>query len=489
MKRWRSFNGTIRGCAAGGLAALALACAQAGSAAPADTAALPLTLAGAGPYYVLDMDAQARRLSASTSLADLRVRNAAGDTMAFAWVEPPLPASAPQHAQARLYKVPLPADAATTVNAMPRQAWIVDTHNGNDDLLNLELALERDTQGVYTLRVEASDDLQHWRRLQEDAPLVLLQALPQVGSAGALATLADRQRPTAGDIDLDNVSARYLRLTTAPRSAIPPLVSASVTRTPHRPTPAPLEWSAAIAPSSCEEASCDYPLPPNTPVAQVQIVPTDVDTIGQVMVLGQVDANRQAVPRRSLLRGSLHALRLKATHSAEKAGLAWDSGAIASVYWLSQASGAPDLHSPPVRLDGATWQALRLETFGPISQLGRAAPTIRIAVRQRQLVFLARGTGPYVLARAKPAETSAPILLSDLMPGRAADAALPSASAAIAPPAPAESAAAASSQAQASAAAGSSWLWAALLAGLALIAALAWSLLRKRPTAAAKQGA
>ena len=268
----------MRGCATGGLAAIALACAQAGSAAPADSAALPLTLAGTGPYYVLDLDAQARQLSASASLADLRVRNAAGETMAFAWVEPPLPASAPQHVQARLYKVALPADAATTANAMPRQAWIVDTHNGNDDLLNLELALERDTQGVYTLRVEASDDLQHWRTLQEDAPLVLLQALPQVGSAGALATLADRERPTAGDIDLDSVPARYLRLTTARRSAIPPLVSASVTRVPHGPAPAPLEWSAPIAATSCEETTCDYALPRNTPVAAVQVAPAGCDS-------------------------------------------------------------------------------------------------------------------------------------------------------------------------------------------------------------------
>ncbi len=486
MKRSGGRNGTIRGCAWGGLAALALVCSQAEAAAPSDTAALPLTLAGTGPYYVLDVDAQARRLSASTSLADLRVRNAAGETMAFAWVEAALPTSAPQHVQARLYKVPLPADATTKADATPRQAWIVDTRDGNDDLLRLDLALERDTQGVYTLRVEASDDLQHWRTLQEDAPLVQLQALPQVGTTGTLATLADRERPSASGIDLDNVPARYLRLTTAPRSAIPPLVSASVTRTPHRPAPAPLEWSAAIAPSGCEDTSCDYPLPPNTPVAQVQIVPTEVDTIVQVMVLGQVDTSRQALPRRSLLRGSLHALRLKATHSAEKAGLAWDSAAIASIYWLSQASGAPDLHSPPVRLDGASWQALRLETFGPISQLGHAAPTIRIAVRQRQLVFLARGAGPYVLARAKPAETSAPMPLADLMPGRAADAALPAASATIAPIKPPVIAASAASTTQS--ASRTPWLWCTLPVGLVLIAAMAWPLLRKRRASVANEG-
>ena len=469
-----------------GLTALALACTQAGVAAPSDAASrLPLTLSGTGPYYTLDIDAPARQLSASTSLSDLRVRNGAGEAMAFAWVETASPPPAPQRVPAHLYKVPLPpADAASarTDDAPPRQAWIVDTRDDNEDLLHLDLALEHDTQGVYTLRIEASGDLQHWRTLQEDAQLVQLQALPQVGAAGTLETLAEREHLSANGIDLDNVPARYLRLTTARRSAIPPLVSASVTRAPHRPPPAPLEWSAPIAAASCEETSCDYALPRNTPVAAVQVAPADVDTIGQVMVLGQVDTSHQPPPRHSLLRGSLHALRLKAERSAEHAGLAWESASIASVYWLSQPSGAPDLHSPPVRLEGATWQALRLETFGPISQLGHAAPTIRIGVRQRQLVFVARGAGPFMLARATSAEPSAPMTLDALMPGRAPDAALPAASAVVTPAAASATAASAPATTVAPAAASTShapWLWAALLAGLALMGAMAWSLLRK----------
>jgi len=150
-----------------GLTALALACTQAGMAAPPDAAStLPLALSGTGPYYTLDIDAPARRLSASPSLSDLRVRNGAGEAMAFAWIETAPPTPAPQRVAAHLYKVPLPpADAASarTDDAPPRQAWIVDTRDADEDLLHLDLALEHDTQGVYTLRIEASDDLQHWR--------------------------------------------------------------------------------------------------------------------------------------------------------------------------------------------------------------------------------------------------------------------------------------------------------------------------------------
>jgi hypothetical protein len=201
------------------------------------------------------------------------------------------------------------------------------------------------------------------------------------------------------------------------------------------------------------------------------------------MVLGQVDASRMPPPRHSLLRGPLRALRLKAERAATQAGLAWSGAAIANVYWLTQASGAPDLHSPAVRLEGESWQALRLETFGPISQLGHTAPTIRIGVRPRHLVFVARGAGPFVLARATPAETTAALPLAQLMPARAPDAGLPEATASIAV-APASGAAASGpSTAPAPGAtatpARTPWLWAALLAGLALMAAMAWSLLRK----------
>jgi hypothetical protein len=475
-----------------GLTTLALACTQVGLAAAPDAVALPLTLSGTGPYYTLGVEMQARQASTSVDLSDLRVRNAAGEAMAFAWAETPLAPAPPQRAPARLYKVPPPpAGAASASEGVPRQAWIVDTREGKDDLLQLDLALERGAQGVYTLRIEAGDDLQHWRTLQEDAQLVQLQALPQVGGAGTLATLAEREHLSSNAVDLDNLPARYLRLTTAPRSAIPPLASATITRAPHRPPPAPLQWSAPIPATGCEATSCDYALPRNLPLAAVQIVPADVDTIGQVMVLGRIDIAQQPPPRHSLLRGSLHALRLKAEHSATQAGVAWDTAAITSAYWLTQASGAPDLHSPPVHLDGPSWQVLRLATFGPISQLGHTAPAIRIGVRPRQLVFVARGAGPFVLTRAKPGETLGAMALAQLMPARAADAALPEATATVTAAAASTDAVSAptnaASRGVAAASSHTPWLWAALLAGLALMGAMAWSLLR-RPSSSIAHG-
>lgn len=464
------------------LALTALALCGARAAAPSgEPAPLPLVLSGAGPVYTLTMDAPARRLSAAPGLADLRVRNGAGEAMAFAWAETPQAASAPQRAPARLARAVLPAgDAASAGTPSPRQAWIVDTKEAGHDLLRLDLGLERGTQGIWTLRVEASDDQQHWRTLTEDAHLVRLQALPQVGGTGALASLAGRAAASSDGIDLDDAPARYLRLTPAPRSAMPPLVSAAVERAPHRPAPPPIDWSAPIAAARCDETSCDYPLPPNTPVAAVQVTPADIDTIVDVTVRGRADAGRQPPPRRSLLRAPLDTLRPKARRAASQdASAEWADAAMASVYWLSQPDGAPDLHSPPIRLDGRTWRALRLETPGPISQLGHDAPTLRIGVRRRHLVFAARGPGPFELARARAGDALAPVPLSVLVPGHAADGPLPEATASVAPVvvAAAESAVADGSPETPRAAA---WPWIALAGGgVAAAAALAWRLWRR----------
>ena len=70
--------------------------------------------------------------------------------------------------------------------------------------------------------------------------------------------------------------------------------------------------------------------------------------------------------------------------------------------------------------------------------------------------------------------------LASLIPGRAADDPLPAASAALAPAAVASVAATpASATSMAAPAPRTGWLWAALLGGLAVMGAMAWSLLRK----------
>jgi hypothetical protein len=153
-----------------------------------------------------------------------------------------------------------------------------------------------------------------------------------------------------------------------------------------------------------------------------------------------------------------------------------------SVYRLAR-PGETDVRSSPLWLTGGVYPMLRVQTPGPVSQLGPNPPTLRVAAHTRSLVFLARGPAPYrlVWGNAKPDQSA--MTLAQLLPARQSGDPLPQ-DLAIVAALPVAAAAAASPVASAPAAVAadrSAWLWAALLAGLALMGAMAWSLLRKRP--------
>jgi len=134
-------------------------------------------------------------------------------------------------------------------------------------------------------------------------------------------------------------------------------------------------------------------------------------------------------------------------------------------------------------MPGGHYSHLRLQPAGGIAQLGAPAPAIRVGARATSLVFLARGAAPYRLAWGQTApDTAAPARLSlaELMPGRQAGDALPGISARMAAsPAPVAAAAAPAASAQApSVPSRKLWLWGVLVAALALLGAMAWTLLR-----------
>ncbi len=480
------------------VAACMVACATAFAAATPAPAPAPtlLTLNGAGPYYTLKLPIVLQAAAARADLGDLHVRNAAGDTMPLAWVPQPATLDLVQRAPVALYKVPQAMSAASAVAAGASaslavetpQSWIVDTRDAESDLVRLDLTLAAGAQGIFGLKIEASDDLQTWRLVRAKAQVVQLQQLPVVGDGEieiAKEAMSAEHLMSTG-IDLDGVPARYLRLTAITPGAVPPLADATVTRTRRQASPVPLEWSAPIAPTTCELNVCDYALPRNLAVDALQVDLADPDTVGRLVVLGRVD-ERYAPPRgHHLLRGPLHALHLKSERTSQPE-VFWDALASENVYWLTQSSGAPDLHSPPLRLAGQRWEVLRLATAGAISQLGHAPPMLRVGVRPRLLVFLARGAGPFRLERATtPGDAPPTMTLAELMPAHAAadplpaDTATPELAADAASGVTLAAPAATPAPVPAPKAPGQApWLWAALLAGLALMGGMAWTLLRK----------
>lgn len=143
------------------------------------------------------------------------------------------------------------------------------------------------------------------------------------------------------------------------------------------------------------------------------------------------------------------------------------------------------LQSTIVNLPGGLYRTLRAQPTGGMGQLGPQPPALRVAGHVESPVFLDRGPAPYRLAWDQNS-TPATLPLDQLMPGRQPGDPLPVASAVVvtpaAPPlaAPPPSAAA-STTAPPDKAQRKWWLWAALVGALALMGAMAWSLLNPKP--------
>ena len=135
------------------------------------------------------------------------------------------------------------------------------------------------------------------------------------------------------------------------------------------------------------------------------------------------------------------------------------------------------------RTDPGPWRetlagAAAAAVAGDGALLGSQAPTIRVAVRGTQVVFLARGSAPYRLALGDAAAHSAALPLGTLIPGYEPKR-LASLGRATAP----EQVPAAVQQAADAAQSAADWkrvgLWGVLLAGVALLGGMAFSLLRQ----------
>ena len=156
--------------------------------------------------------------------------------------------------------------------------------------------------------------------------------------------------------------------------------------------------------------------------------------------------------------------------------LEWQPLARGLLYRLPQ--NGKEVRQDEIELYGTPVQQLRLQVDERGGGLGKQAPQLQVAMRSTQVVFLARGPAPYQLALGKAATESAALPLSTLIPGYE-PARLASLGVATAPQQVPVAVEAAAQQAQAQADWKRIGLWAVLLAGVALLGGMAFSLLRK----------
>jgi Protein of unknown function (DUF3999) len=432
----------------------------------------PLALQGPGPYHTLAIPLAVRAQASQADLSDLRVLDAQGHAVPHAWVanEPVPPA------QPRLQAVPYfaaPASAASVAEASQQGGWIVDLRAVAGQPQELQLDVAPGTRGVFAFEIEASRDLQRWHTVQTGAQLVALQHEGQ-----RLLHASFELPPDAG--------GGYLRLRPRAGSTPAPVTGARVASVGDRSSPLTAwQWSDPIAPAQCQADHCDYLLPRHLPLQRLEIALAQVNTLARVELLAEPDVDvpvrgrHRAAPHHPL-RDPLKALHRKTAPPRSAANEpAWEALPGGTVYWLRWRDTEP--RSTVLPLPGGLYRRLRLQPVGGMEQLGSEPPALRVAGRAASLVFLARGAGPYRLAWGQTTPAAA-LPLAELMPGRRGDDPLPESSAQLAPApgaASAPSAAAASAtKAPEPVSSHKLWLWGAMAAALALLGAMAWSLLR-----------
>jgi len=423
---------------------------------PADFAThVPLALSGEGPWYRLELPLAVQLGARQNDLSDVRVFDAAGEPQAYAlspataqaddnrtltdvkWF--PLYGSADATDHAPSVRVQASANG-TLVQVQPSteleageealRGWLLDASAIKAPLQQLILDWTSERDGFQRFSIEASDDLQHWQSWGE-------------GQLARL-TFAD-ERVEQREVGLPGRSARYLRLLwDAPQSA-PILTSAQLQSVSSMPLP--LVWSHGLAGSGVKAGEYTWQLPRVLNVERLQIQLSQANSLAPVILSGRRDSS---LPWQPLSSGLLYRL----TQSGE------------------------DVVQDELQLPGHAVQQLKLTVDERGGGLGAQSPTVKFAVRATQLVFLARGPGPYTLVLGNATAKAASLPLSTLIPdysaaklatlGRASvDGGVMTTPAVATLPA----------------AVGTDWkklgLWAVLLLGVLLLAAMAFILLRK----------
>lgn len=466
----------------------------------------------AGPaatWYQVDLPIQVPLGAAHADLRDLRVFNAEGEAVPHA-----LTTGTARYIQSRrevtgkifpLYavdetstevsldrgmKIRRDANGAVEIDIPPGKkppppapkrvlrGWLVDARAADFPLQGLSIQWQTGPEGFYPFTVEASDDLEHWRRWAQ----------------GQIVHLSfNDETIDQGEVRLPDGKARYLRLLLKDSWVAGAVREVRLSGSARGVELAPLVWSPPLPgePVAGREGEYVWHLPVALPLVRVRIPLAEDNTLAPVILSGrdfQPPPPAAESPRsgetlvhdrtrlRDVLRQPRQTRQPRPTLPAETP---WLPLVRRVLYRLP----AIALQDDELDLPGTAVNQLRLQvdvTHGG-NAFGHAAPELVAAVHAQQLTFLARGSAPYQLAWGKPNAQAAALPLSTLIPGAVGTeqlgrarvmtegvAALPLTAPASAPPAVEDD----------GIPQGKLVLWAVLVLGVLLLATMAISLLK-----------
>lgn len=422
---------------------------------------VPITTTGAAPYQRLSLPIEAWLASQQPGLRDVRIFNAAREPVPVALLDqrpqtrqrlkqktaPAFPLRGSQadgtqdwsmivHRSADGNVVSVRQNSNKVPPQAPIRAYLIDTGLHAEAIVALDLSLGGNASGLQRVTVDASDDLAGWQTIQPDAVLAVLRL--------------NGEHIRREHIDLTETHARYVRLRWQNPAEAPALAEIRYTlRQSHTESPA-LIWTAAQPATLEPSGSMVLTWPAALPAERLRVTLPADNTLAPVTL-----------------------------STRESPAQPWHLQSKGVIYRLSV-----DGHrwtSPDIALNGQPITSVRLETRVP-EGMGSAPPHLSIGLTPRQLIFLARGPGPYTLALGNARADTQPITADVLIPGFETRNAPPIADASIGPIAISPLTAAASAPAAIAAPRRKAILWGVLILGVAVMAVMAFTLLRKTRT-------
>lgn len=414
---------------------------------------VPLALAGEGPWFRLEIPMALHFAAKYGDLRDVRVFNAEGQTLAYALVAGQ--AESPGNQQEHMVKrFPLYAEQGSDSTAPnlrvqrssggtliellddadnpPRPAllrgWLLDASALEDPLVQLRLDWDSAEDGFQRFSIEASDDLKTW----------------QSWGSGQLARLSFAgERVEQRQVELPGRKARYLRLLWQSPQQAPQLTAASLQS--QQSAPAPLVWSQPLVATRSEDGQYQWQLPLALPLQRLHVELSQANSLAPIRVSARSEAKG-----------------------------AWRPLAQGLLYRLPE--NGVEVRQDELPLPGWAVQQLRVQVDERGGGLGSEPPQIKVAVRATQLVFLQRGSPPYRLVLGRAGGESAALPLATLIPGYQPQRLRLLGTAEVQLPA-------GGNAQQAQAVSRNDWerwgLWLVLMLGVALLALMAVSLLRR----------
>jgi len=359
---------------------------------------IPLTVEADSAFYRAALPEAFYAGSARADQGDLRVFNGDGAVVPYARLDSPA-ATREKKSTAVLPIFPLLVDeqggdlsglsltinqsagktsvSLTTKEGQPVPAqrlagYLVDATAVHEPISAIKLAWQLKSGGMNTrIRVETSDDLNQWRTLVGDAPLLDLEYEGRH-------LLRDR-------VEFRQAPGKYLRISWPGQS--PPQFHGVLAEFGDRVVETPRQWTEAPGSAVVDnENEYQFDLGGALPVDRVAI---DLPELNSV------------VPAQLLAR----------TAPAEP----WRPVSSLVTYRLRQDTG--EVSAPPLAVAPVGYRYWLLRVDPKSGGLGRGQPRMRAGWIPQEIVFAARGTAPFLIAYGNVSAASSALPVSTLVPG------------------------------------------------------------------------